>query len=62
MTMARRNHANTHNEPDPKLRDTAIGALVLLATFALVVFLTSQLVHVSVHTLAHSARQTAALH
>ena len=52
----------THDDADPNWRDTAIGALILLATLALIVFLTSQLVDVSVRMLANSASQTAALH
>ena len=51
-----------HGDPHSKWRDSAAGALALLAALALVVFLTYQLVDLSVRMLGHSASQIAGLH
>ncbi len=51
-----------HGDHHSKRRENAAGALALLAAIALVVFLTFQLVDLSVRMLGHSASQIAGLH
>ncbi len=51
-----------HGDPHPRWRDNAAGALALLATLALVVFLAYQLVDLSARMIGHAASQTAVVH
>ena len=51
-----------HGDPHPKWLDSAAGALALLATLALVVFLAYQLVDLSARMIGHSASQAAVVH
>ena len=60
--MGGSHEVNRPRRSSSKRLDTAAGALALLATLALVVFLAYQLVDLSARMIGHSASQTAVVH